>query len=68
MEQIKKRPCEFDVMNGSGKRIKDGLFHQWGVDFYETHDETFQWTIGIVEGPDGQIHKVDPGSIRFKDK
>jgi hypothetical protein len=63
----KKRPCKFQMMNGSGE-VKSGLFHQWGFDFYETSDETFQITIGIVEDHQGNIHKADPEAIQFRDK
>lgn len=43
-----------------------GKFHQWGNDLIEDSDgNIFPITVGIIEGEDGQIHKVNPSYIQF---
>lgn len=44
-----------------------GLFHQWGVN-YEMSNEGFgNYTVAIVELPDGTIEQVIPSNLKFID-
>ncbi len=50
---------------GSGKECwheADGLFHQWG---HEPFEESFTYTVGIVELADGTIVTAEPRDIKF---
>ena len=42
----------------------DGKFHQWGQEAWE---ESFTYTVGIVELEDGSIVTTEPRNIKFID-
>ena len=44
-----------------------GLFHQWGVDYEEFESGAGNFTVAIVEMPDGSILKPMPEHIKFLD-
>ena len=45
----------------------DAVFHGWGNDVIESHQENLPITVGIVEAEDGQVHLVGPDRIKFND-
>lgn len=46
-----------------------GIFHQFGTDLEISSDNEFgNQTVAIIEDEDGQIHMVNPTSIKFLDK
>lgn len=46
-----------------------GLFHQWGEEAEHDNINGFgNFTIGIVEDENGQIHTVNPNHIQFTDR
>ncbi len=47
---------------------KNGIFHCWGLETEEGENEIVNFTIGIVEDEDGQIHTPLPDFIKFLDK
>lgn len=64
------RKCKFSTMvkaenNGWVKKEQYGLFHRWGLDMEEYESGGVNWTVGIVETSDGQIHSTSPSSIQF---
>lgn len=72
----KKRKCivntkKYEVpRNGGcgcwvGKEF-EGMFHCWGNEAVEAGESGFgNFTIGIVEDQDGQIHTINPNHIKF---
>ena len=42
-----------------------GLFHQWGSDYDEYQDGPGNFTVAIVEMPDGTVKSVNPSEIKF---
>lgn len=76
MENLnRKRPVEFTTGFASNQNVKEstlktfkGVFHQWGSEGWEGHENLVQHTVGIIETEDGQIHSVDPSRIKFTDK
>ena len=67
------RPCKFDMGDGE---THNGLFHGW---FEERriinpsnikgghNGGVIQYCVGLVEGEDGTMHKLDYDEIRFTD-
>ena len=58
--------CEILQIHGVGiepYHEADGLFHQWGQQMFE---ESFVYTVGIVELADGTIVTVEPVDIKFE--
>lgn len=48
--------------------IKEGLFHQWGLQS-EEHEQNFGIdTVAIVEDLEGKIHTVFPRDLKFINK
>lgn len=44
----------------------EGMFHCWGNEAVEAGESGFgNFTIGIVEDQDGQIHTINPNHIKF---
>lgn len=37
------------------KEFEDGIFHQWGSDYEEFETRPGNYTVGIVELPDGRV-------------
>lgn len=61
----------FKVQQGTDCFEKDfpnaGLFHQWANN-YESSDEGFgNYTVALVELPDGTIEQVLPHNLKFVD-
>jgi hypothetical protein len=77
----RKRPCEVITTkwieagkspNGRpyNKKMQfNALFHEWGQEAVEDNGQGFgNFTVGIVEDEDGQVHTVNPNHIKFLDK
>lgn len=43
----------------------EGLFHQWGNDFEEYESGPANYSVGIIELPDGHIVTAVPEKIQF---
>lgn len=64
------RKCRFETMvkaenNGWVKKEQYGLFHQWGLSMEEYENGGVNWTVGIIETSDGQMHDISPSKIQF---
>lgn len=47
-------------------KIRNGIFHQWGLDGLESEDGNIMVTVAIVEDDEtGTMHKVEVEKIRF---
>jgi len=44
-----------------------GLFHTWASDYDECDENFGNFTVGIIELPDGTVTTVRPENIRFMD-
>ena len=44
----------------------EGKFHQWGLNFQELTGGVGQYTVAIVEKPDGKVEMVETALIVFK--
>ena len=47
--------------------VEEGVFHQWGVEYEEFENGAVNYTVAIVEMPDGTIQTPIPQLIRFLD-
>ena len=47
--------------------FKLGYFHKWGIDSEELDVGALNYTIGIVELPNGEIVTVTPENLKFID-
>ena len=47
--------------------FKLGYFHKWGIDSEEVEGGALNYTMGIVELPNGEIVTVTPENIKFID-
>jgi len=56
------RPHEDRQLIGTGK------FHQWGSEFMEFESGPGNYTVAIIELPDGTIQKYEPTMIEFDDQ
>lgn len=74
MRRIDQR--DFNYRRCSGKyfvrecgfiEFKLGYFHKWGVDSEELDVGALNYTIGIVELPNGKVVTVMPENITFID-
>jgi len=45
--------------------IHEGLFHQWGCSYEEFESGPGNFSIGIIELPDGTIETVYPSNLKF---
>lgn len=72
-----KRPVEFtltkfkETEDGGIKRLElkgKGVFHRWGAEGWEGHENLVEHTVGIIEDEFGDVHSIDPKSIKFTDK
>jgi hypothetical protein len=43
----------------------EGVFHHWGVSHEEFESGPGNFTVAIIETPDGLIHEVIPGQMKF---
>lgn len=69
----KKRPVRVTSKRwNQGKQedlIFDGMFHCWGNEAVDGGDSGFgNFTVAVVEDPDGQVHTVNPNHVKFLDK
>jgi len=57
------------LIQGTGRLEDDytqeGLFHQWGVSYEEFESGPANFTIAIIELPDGSIVEIEPNRIKF---
>lgn len=44
-----------------------GLFHQWGCSYEEFESGAGNFTVAIIELPDGTIEQVLPSNLKFVD-
>lgn len=59
------RQVVFKVRELKWKEV-NGFFHCWGYDSTEGDDGRYvQWSIGICEDLEGNVHNVLPGNIKF---
>jgi hypothetical protein len=61
------RPVIVKVYKGVWKTFT-GDFHQWGFSWEETRESSFNFTVAIVELPNGEIIIPLPENVRFTDK
>mgnify|MGYP000916742930 FL=1 len=58
-------------IDGTSKYQSDylttGVFHQWGCAYEEFETGPVNYSIAIVETPDGIIHSVLPNNLKFID-
>ena len=47
-------------------RVREGIFHQFGVDYEELEMGSGNYTTAIVEMPDGEIKNIPVGLVVFK--
>lgn len=45
--------------------IFPGSFHQWGFSVIETRDAVANYSVAIIELPDGTVKLIDPEDIKF---
>jgi len=45
----------------------NGLFHQWAAAYEESSEGFGNYTVGLIEMPDGTIESVLPMNIKFVD-
>lgn len=45
--------------------ISKGVFHSWGVNYEESTEGFGNYTIGLIELPDGTVIEVIPQNIKF---
>ena len=45
--------------------IHEGHFHCWGVSVVETNETATNYTVAIIENPDGTISEVLPTNVQF---
>ena len=59
------------AVSGTGCWQKDfenaGLFHQWAASYEEFESGAGNFTVAIVEMPDGTIQEVLPTNLKFVD-
>lgn len=55
--------------DGQKTNVKgEAKFHQFGVDFIEFSEGPANYSVAIVEWPDGGIDTVAPSQLQFLDK
>lgn len=65
------RPCSFTFVEyvRPGERytrVGHGLFHGWGVDFEEFETGPGNFSVAIIELPDGKIKTVKADAVTFE--
>ena len=70
MRKCKGRYIEYDKREGrfSNKEFSEGLFHQWENAYEEFETGPGNFTVAIVELPDGKIVTPDAKDIQFIDR
>lgn len=63
--------CTDKQVPGTGRMsdeyLMPGKFHQWGLESVETNESTTNYSVGIVEMPDGTVQTITPNNIKFVD-
>lgn len=59
------RTVECTVYRNGKKEQVTGFFHQWGFDVDENADGNLQWSVAIVELPDGTIVNPQVTDVKF---
>lgn len=44
---------------------QEGIFHQWGASFVEFESGPANFTVGLIELPNGSMVEIEPGRIKF---
>lgn len=69
-------PAKYDNAEGSKKLVQntqcwetdfknEGVFHQWGYAYEEFDNGPGNYTVAIVELPNGEIKEILPSNIKF---
>ena len=45
--------------------IRDGLFHQWGINYEEFENGPANYSIALIEDLNGLVHEVLPENLKF---
>ena len=65
------RKCKgTQLINKDGQWVNEkfeGLFHEWGTDYEEFESGPGNYSVAIVELPDGRIITPRPNDIQFLD-
>lgn len=68
---MRKVECFVDKYEYEGnvrKQVTDrytGVFHQWGVEYEEFENGPGNYSVAIVEMPDGKVRTFPPYKIKF---
>lgn len=57
MRKCKGKYTDYDEKERKfvNREFEDGIFHQWGADYEEFESGPGNYTVGIVELPDGRV-------------
>ena len=67
----KLRPCEYRSWNSETRQWdwgNFGAFHQWGLAYEQFDNGVGNYTIALIETPDGNMVEAAPCYMRFTDK
>ncbi len=59
------RKCKY--LNRYNLQLFEGIFHQWGTNMKEFESGGVNYTVGIIENPDGSIATPLASDIVFLD-
>lgn len=62
---MRKCKGEYWIRGKGAVQFDDGLFHQWGAAYEEFEAGPGNYTVAIVELPDGKIVEVLPSGLVF---
>lgn len=65
MRKVKFKKWESAVGGFEKEFINDGIFHQWANNYTESEEGFGNYTVGLIELPDGTISEVLPTNIKF---
>lgn len=65
VRQIENQVGEFGLNTRLLVEVGEALFHGFGLDFEELRDGVGQFTVAIVEWPDGSVQLVPVHMIKF---
>jgi hypothetical protein len=63
------KPGSATLKEGTGccepEFVNDGIFHQWAAAYEDFENNAGNYTVGLIENPDGTITEVIPSRIMF---
>ncbi len=70
MRKCKGRYMEYDKQERRyrEREFQEGVFHQWGNAYEEFEDGPGNYTVAIVELPDGKVVTPEAKDIQFIDR